>query len=454
MPKRLSKTILLMITALGMAACGNSTPDNLEGNQSEQNVAQVNAPTTTGEKGTTEDEPPVQSTAIYEANNTARIHDELYLSSSSENQSVVKASAGGLIKSSGSNFVKSGKSTDAGLSLSKGLNAAIIALDGGSIDLEDTLITTSAEGAGGIFSGGSDTSVAIRNGNINTQAGISPAITAGDGGYMECEKMAITTSGEKSAAVTAHNGSIIDLRGGEIKTTGQGSPSVSTSGKVRIEGSNLKADAAEAAIIKDNGSLTMIDTNIGGMSNNGVMIYRYADEAINGMATFGITGGSLSSLEGSLFHVANSSALITLNSTTIDAGSGIVLTAAAGEYGSKGHNGGHVTLSIRQQTLTGSIIADAISTVSFTMENNSTFTGMANADGKALLMDVSLDKTSVWDLTGDSYVSAFSDADASLVNIKDNGNSIYYEANNDANKWLGGKTYILQHGGKLTPSGE
>jgi len=38
-----------------------------------------------------------------------------------------------------------------------------------------------------------------------------------------------------------------------------------------------------------------------------------------------------------------------------------------------------------------------------------------------------------------------------LSNIKDNGNTIYYDSNSSTNSWLEGKTYTLTDGGQLTP---
>jgi hypothetical protein len=43
------------------------------------------------------------------------------------------------------------------------------------------------------------------------------------------------------------------------------------------------------------------------------------------------------------------------------------------------------------------------------------------------------------------------DEDTTLANIKDNGYTIYYVSNSDANSWLGSKAYNLTDGGKLTP---
>lgn len=62
-----------------------------------------------------------------------------------------------------------------------------------------------------------------------------------------------------------------------------------------------------------------------------------------------------------------------------------------------------------------------------------------------------LDATSKWNVTGNSYVTSFADADSTLKNIVDNGFTIYYDASSDTNSRLGGRTIYLAGGGKLTP---
>ena len=46
---------------------------------------------------------------------------------------------------------------------------------------------------------------------------------------------------------------------------------------------------------------------------------------------------------------------------------------------------------------------------------------------------LSLDATSVWDVTGKSYVSALTDDDRTMSNIHSNGYTIYYDKSNQAN---------------------
>lgn len=67
-------------------------------------------------------------------------------------------------------------------------------------------------------------------------------------------------------------------------------------------------------------------------------------------------------------------------------------------------------------------------------------------------MSLTLDKSSVWNVTADSYVTSLTDSDSTFSNIKSNGNTIYYDATNAANSALNGKTIYLSDGGKITPA--
>jgi len=106
------------------------------------------------------------------------------------------------------------------------------------------------------------------------------------------------------------------------------------------------------------------------------------------------------------------------------------------------------------QTLKGNITCDSISSINVVLKNCSTFTGTVNGSNKAKYVSLTIDSESEWHVTGTSYITRFSNGDASLCNIIDNGNTIYYDSSDPANRWLEGKTILLFSGGKLTPVNE
>ena len=163
-----------------------------------------------------------------------------------------------------------------------------------------------------------------------------------------------------------------------------------------------------------------------------------------GTSYFNMTGGTLTSSEGALFFVTNTDSEVNLKGATLKNSTGILINAAAtARWGNQGSNGGNVTFNADSQTLEGSITCDNISTVALNLINKSSLTSTINTEKTAKSIILSLDKDSTWTVTGTSYLTALIDEATDLSNIKDNGNTIYYDSSNSVNSWLGGKTITL-----------
>ena len=85
-------------------------------------------------------------------------------------------------------------------------------------------------------------------------------------------------------------------------------------------------------------------------------------------------------------------------------------------------DGDDVILNAQQQKLEGNILVDSISSLELSMTGNSTFTGAINPDGEGGTVKVTLDDTSTWTLTADSYVTSFA---GDLTNVTANGYHLY-----------------------------
>lgn len=152
-----------------------------------------------------------------------------------------------------------------------------------------------------------------------------------------------------------------------------------------------------------------------------------------------------------MFFITNTDAIINLENTTLNYGSGklIVVSGNDGEWGSVGSNGGNLTFNATNQTLTGDISVDEYSTLSLILKS-STWTGTVNSDNGASQLDISLDSSSKWIVTGNSYITSLTlENEDDLSCIDDNGYTIYYDS--DACTWLNEQTITLQDGGTLTP---
>jgi hypothetical protein len=148
--------------------------------------------------------------------------------------------------------------------------------------------------------------------------------------------------------------------------------------------------------------------------------------------------------------------LTTLEGVEVTAGSGVLLSAAAGNWGNQGSNGGTANLVADAQSLTGGVVADSISTVALTLQNGSTLTGSIDAGGSAREARLTLDGTSTWTVTADSQLTSLTLGGGisgdTITAITGNGHTIYYDAGDSANGALGGRTFSLNGGGTLQPA--
>lgn len=109
-----------------------------------------------------------------------------------------------------------------------------------------------------------------------------------------------------------------------------------------------------------------------------------------------------------------------------------------------------MTLTISESPITGDLVAYNGSTIDIAFKHRSSWTGAAKWGYGSASIDVHLDASSNWTLTGDSKLDTFRNADKNLENVFSEGYSIYYNASAEGNSWITG-TVKLKGGGKLRP---
>ena len=106
------------------------------------------------------------------------------------------------------------------------------------------------------------------------------------------------------------------------------------------------------------------------------------------------------------------------------------------------------------QTLAGNLVADNLSSITLTLQKDSTWTGTINGDHTAKSARLTMDATTSWYVTGDSTLTCLTDPgeiyDTIVANITGNGYTVYYDASACPN--LRGRTYPLLAGGSLKPA--
>ena len=150
--------------------------------------------------------------------------------------------------------------------------------------------------------------------------------------------------------------------------------------------------------------------------NTNVLIYQsMSGDAAEGNSSFSMTGGSLTSLTGSMFHVTNVTTTIDLSGVTLTGAedSTVLLSATQDSWGNSGSNGGHVTMNLTGQSAEGDIVVDEVSSVALNLTGSSSYSGAITGEGSA---SVTLEAGSSWTLTGDSSVDSL-DGDLSGLDL-------------------------------------
>ena len=390
------------------------------------------------------------------------------LSTTSSDESAIVVNDGGSLNATGLTISKSGDSSNTENSEFYGLNAAVLVQKGSEATIKDTTIETNATGANAIFSTGENAIINVSNTKITTTGDSSRGLDATYGGTINANKVTITTSGQHCAAVATDRGEgTVTVKNSTLNTNGKGSPCVYSTGTISVSDSKGTATDSSCAVIEGKNSITLNNTKLtsygvgrvdNGIDNCGVMIYQsMSGDASEGTGTFSATDSTLTISKKSkvyetspMFFITNTDAVINLENTKLNYGSNQLVTVSGndGEWGSQGSNGGNLTFNATNQTLNGNISVDNISTSSFVLKS-STLTSTINSENNAKKVNLSLDSSSKWGVTGDSYVTTLTLENNDLSLIEDNGYTIYYDAS--ANSWLNGQTITLSNGGTLTP---
>ncbi|MCD7723069.1 MAG: right-handed parallel beta-helix repeat-containing protein [Clostridiales bacterium] len=329
-----------------------------------------------------------------------------------------------------------------------GINSALIAKDGALLSASNLTVSTDAVGANGIFCYGgfattgntsSDgTTVYISDSQITTNADDSGGIMTAGGGIMNAANLTVTTAGMSSAAIrTDRGGGTVTVDGGAYTTTGAGSPAVYSTADITVNNAELTAEQSEGIVVEGANSVTILNcdvtdsnTKLSGLSTTHKNIFLYqsmSGDAAEGSASFTATDSTITTNNGDSFYVTNTTCQISLTNNTIvnNDSSGCFLRAQADSWGSDGSNGGDVTLILSSQSVNGDIVIDSVSSLAMEIAAGSYFEGAINSDNTAPEITLTLDADSAIKLTGDSYITELSDADADYSNIDFNGYTLY-----------------------------
>lgn len=394
-----------------------------------------------GQGGTAPDGQDASIEAGTTANNITKDTEEADVAYSSTNDDENALRVEGIIHYTVDHLTieKSGETSNTESSDFYGQNAGLLTVNGAAATITNSTITTNGKGANGIFAYGSGSNVTVSDTTITTTADNSGGIDVTGGGSILADNLTIETSGNSSAAIRSdRGGGTLTVDGGTYTTNGTGSPAVYCTADITVSNATLNATASEGVVIEGKNSVALENCDITGNMQgtyhgdenenlHTLMIYQsMSGDADEGEANMTINGGSITGLNGDFIYSTNTTSVLSLNNVALTLSNDTLLRVCGNDgargWGTVGKNGADMKFNVSNQILTGNIIVDEISSLIFTMSEASSFEGAINTEQDGGNVAVTLDASSTWTLTADSYITSF---EGSLENINMNGFTLY-----------------------------
>ena len=149
-----------------------------------------------------------------------------------------------------------------------GVNAALLVKGGSTTTITGGTISSNGTGANGVFSYGGNggrnggqgdgTTVIIEDTNITTTGDGSGGIMTTGGGVMKAKNLTVTTSGRSSAPIrTDRGGGKVTVEGGSYTSDGLGSPVIYSTADITVQDVTLTSNLSEGVCIEGKNSITL-----------------------------------------------------------------------------------------------------------------------------------------------------------------------------------------------------
>lgn len=415
--------------------------------------SQMNAPAAPGSNGGPGSSSDFTCTGATEITAAQETTDGIYLSDAYDENALLIDTAEAVTLNNPT--VTKGGDSDGGDNCSfYGLNAAVLAKGGATVAITGGTVESDADGANGVFSyggnggrngaAGDGTTVNISDTVITTTGNNAGGIMTTGGGITNAANLTVTTGGRSSAAIrTDRGGGTVSVTGGSYTTGGLGSPAIYSTADITVEDALLTSTLSEGVCIEGKNTVTLknCDLTASNTQRNGnatfldtIMIYQsMSGDADSGTSAFTMTGGSLTSKNGHVFHVTNTHAIISLENVAIsnEDSEGVLLSVCDDGWNGAENN---AALFVASQQLEGCILVGSNSKFSLTLTGGSGFAGsisgdIQNSSGTAVSTEVgevsvTLDDTSTWTLTADTYITSFTGSASQVIS---NGYQLYVD---------------------------
>ena len=354
---------------------------------------------------------------------------------------------------------------------------ACVLVTGGSVEINESAITSDADGAAGVFAYG-DGVATVNDTVIHTSGNTAGGIHVAGGGTLYANSLEVTTEGESSAAIRSDRGSgTMRVNGGTYTSNGTGSPAVYVTADIAINNAVLTATGSEALCLEGKNSVALYDCALyGDMNDDGqndntwtVILYQsMSGDSEIGEGRFEMNGGSLTSANGGLFYTTNTTSEFVLTAVDITAAEDCEYflrctgNSNARGWGSAGSNGADCAFTAIAQRMDGDILWDSISELDLYVTGGSVLTGAVLQDESCVTVagsgycHVNIDAGSTWVVTADSALTRLTcegsivDADGNAVTVLGTDGTVYREGTSAVTVTVGSYSAVCDLSGAGT----
>ena len=295
-----------------------------------------------------------------------------------------------------------------------GTNAAVLA-KAGSVTIKNSTITSNATHGNAVFAYG-EWSITISDSTITTKKDTSWWIMVTWWWKLTANNLTVTTAWRSSAPIRSDRWWwTLTVNGWTYTSNWLGSPAVYSTADITVNDATLVSNISEWVVVEGKNSVTLNNTNL--TANNtklnwqsttykAIFLYQSVSwDAEEWTAEFEAKDSKITSKNWDTIYVTNTSAKITLENNTITNSVWDFLRIEAGAWWKSWSNGWDVTLKLINQDVDWDIIVDSISSLDMSITNGSSFKWAINTDNQSQDITVTLDSTSTWTLTADTYIT-------------------------------------------------
>ena len=366
--------------------------------------------------------------------NTSDTYDELVLSSTEKDESAVLVDSNAYVTLNDFEITRTNNKSTGGDNASfYGVGAAAL-VTSGTLNLNEGIITTNANGGAGVFAYGQG--IANVNGTtIETKKGASGGIHVAGGGRLNATELTVTTNGESSAPIRSdRGGGKMTVNSGSFTSNGTGSPAIYCTADITVNDATLVANKSEGICIEGLNTTTLnsveLTSNMPNQKQNdntwSIIIYQsMSGDSKIGKGTLNMNYGTLTSKNGGLFYTTNTESEFNIRSVELIPSEKFdYLLRVTGNknkrgWGKSGSNGAKCTFNAIEQEMQGKIIYDSISTLDLNLIDGTVYEGFIVKDDSSAggvkgngYANVTIDNNSEWVVTKDSTINVLTVSDS------------------------------------------